>query len=92
MKQGKIKLSGLNFSLGTKVKYPNLNQVRVIPQNNCYVIEVIYEVQEEKIKAETEKIAGIDLGINNLIALTSNQLGLSPILINGRVLKSINQF
>ncbi len=92
LKQGRIKLSGLNFSMPTKIKLENLKQVRVIPENNCYIIEVIYEKEEEKIKEKSEKIASIDLGINNLIALTSNQLGFQPILINGRVLKSINQF
>jgi putative transposase len=37
-------------------------------------------------------VAGIDLGLNNLVALTSNQPGFVPLLINGRLLKSINQF
>jgi putative transposase len=92
LKQGQIKLSGLNFSFPTKIRVEKLNQVRVIPKNNCYIIEVIYEKEEVKAKEKTAKIASIDLGINNLIALTSNQLGFSPILINGRILKSINQF
>jgi IS605 OrfB family transposase len=39
-----------------------------------------------------EAIASIDLGLNNLVALTSNQPGFVPVLINGRPLKSINQF
>lgn len=92
LKQGLIKLSGLDFSFPTKIMGERLNQVRVIPKNNYYVIEVIYEKEEVKAKEITEKIASIDLGINNLIALTSNQLGFTPILINGRILKSINQF
>ncbi|MDQ2097777.1 MAG: transposase [Tychonema bourrellyi B0820] len=37
-------------------------------------------------------VASIDLGLNNLVALTSNQPGFVPLLINGRPLKSINQF
>ena len=92
LKMGKIKLSGLNFSLPTKVKQENLNQVRIVPKSDCYVIEVIYEEKELKTETTTEKIAAIDLGVNNLIGLTSNQLGFRPILVNGRPLKSINQF
>jgi putative transposase len=92
LKIGRIKLSGLNFSLPTKVKREKLNQVRIVPQSNCYVIEVIYEEKELKKETCTEEIAAIDLGVNNLIALTSNQLGRRPILINGRPLKSLNQF
>jgi hypothetical protein len=37
-------------------------------------------------------VASIDLGLDNLVALTSNQPGFTPLLINGRPLKSINQF
>jgi IS605 OrfB family transposase len=37
-------------------------------------------------------VASIDLGLDNLVALTSNQPGFIPLLINGRPLKSINQF
>jgi len=37
-------------------------------------------------------VASIDLGLNDLVALTSNQQGFTPLLINGRPLKSINQF
>ena len=92
LKQGLIKLSGLDFSFPTKIREEKLYQVRVVPKNNYYIIEVIYEKEEVKPKDKTEKIAGIDLGINNLIALTSNQHGFIPILINGRILKSINQF
>jgi putative transposase len=92
LKKGLLKLSGLDFSFPTKIGEEKLNQVRVIPKNNYYIIEVIYEKEEEKTKEKIEKIASIDLGINNLIGLTSNQLGFTPILINGRILKSINQF
>ncbi|WP_017293506.1 RNA-guided endonuclease InsQ/TnpB family protein [Geminocystis herdmanii] len=92
LKQGSIKLSGLDFSFPSKIRGEKLHQVRVVPKNNYYIIEVIYEKEEVKPKDKTEKIAAIDLGINNLIALTSNQQGFTPILINGRILKSINQF
>jgi putative transposase len=37
-------------------------------------------------------VALVDLGLNNLIAVTSNHPGIKPLLINGRPLKSINQF
>ncbi|WP_324282744.1 transposase [Cyanobacterium aponinum UTEX 3221] len=92
LKQGLIKLSGLDFYFRTKIEGEKLHQVRVIPKNNYYIIEVICEKEEVKAKEKIEKIASIDLGINNLIALTSNQQGFRPILINGRILKSINQF
>ena len=36
--------------------------------------------------------AVIDVGLNNLAAVTSNQVGFRPLLVNGRPLKSINQY
>ncbi len=54
-------------------------------------MEVIYNEPESTI-SDDKFIASIDLGLNNLVALTSNQPGFTPLLINGRPLKSINQF
>ncbi len=76
----------------TKISKDAIKEVRIVPQTDCYVIEVIYEKLIDKVKKNTGAIASIDLGLNNLIALTSNQAGFQPILVNGRPLKSINQF
>lgn len=44
-----------------------------------------------KQKIENNRFIAIDLGVNNLCAITSNDT-LKPIIINGRHIKSINQF
>jgi len=93
LKKGIIQLSGTKISIRTLVKPEQLCQVRLVPKCDCYVIEVIYhESQSTDIAIPKEAIASIDLGLNNLVALTSNQSGFVPLLINGRPLKSINQF
>ncbi len=51
-----------------------LAEVRIVPKCDCYVIEVIYE-KTEQFLAPNEKIAAIDLDIDNLMAVTSNQEG-----------------
>jgi len=57
------------------------------------VVEIIYTKKEEKYEnLDINKIAGIDLGLNNLATVTSNINSLKPIIINGRPLKSINQY
>ena len=63
----------------------------MVPKCDCYVIEVIYDERESTI-SNANSVASIDLGLDNLVALTSNQPGFIPLLINGRPLKSINQF
>ena len=66
--------------------------VRIVPATGCYVIEVVYTVKNsQNVGSECNKhIAAIDLGVNNLAAVTSNKPGFQPILINGRPIKSIN--
>ncbi|MEQ8957700.1 MAG: transposase, partial [Coleofasciculus sp. C2-GNP5-27] len=68
-----------------------LAEVRIIPKCDCYVIEVIYE-EKEQLLTPNEKLAAIDLGKDNLMSVTSNQPDFTPLLINGRPLKSLNQF
>lgn len=69
-----------------------LIQVRFVPKGTCYVMEIIYEVEvEESNEYISNKIVAIDLGVNNFVTMTNN-IGKQPIIINGRGLKSINQF
>jgi putative transposase len=73
-----------------KTQQKNLKQVRIVPQASCYVVEVVYEGKEKQIIPNENK-ASIDLGVNNLATLTFNNSHQSY-LINGRPLKSINQY
>jgi len=76
-----------------KTNVDNLKQVRIVPQTGCYVIEVIYEKKENVHEnLDKTKYLSIDLGLNNLATVVSNQPGCKPTLISGRVLKSINQY
>lgn len=85
-KDGKIRFTGLSLKISTKVKP---KQVRIIPKNNEFVVELIYE-KKEKEKIVSENYAGLDLGVNNLGVLSFNN---SPgIIVNGKPIKSINQF
>jgi putative transposase len=86
--KGVVKLSQTNIELTTQAK--KVDQVRIVPKLDHYVIEVVYTV-DEPIKSKEAFIAGVDLGLNNLMAITSNQSGIKPLLVNGRPLKSINQ-
>ena len=75
----------------TKAK-GRLLQVRFVPRGNDYVMEVVTEVEiEDRPKRETSRIIGMDLGVNNFVTITNN-IGEQPIIINGKGLKSINQY
>ena len=90
LKKGIVKLSGTEISVKTEIS--NIHQARIIPQIGQYIIEVVYEKSENHTVTNTEAVAAIDIGVNNLAALTSNQTAFIPVLINGRPLKSLNQF
>lgn len=51
-----------------------------------------HETPSKTHKLEKDNVAGIDIGLDNLAAITSNQKDFKPVLINGRPLKSINQY
>lgn len=96
--QAKIKDGFVHFAKKSgiprlKTKVEKFKQIRIIPQASCYVFEILYE--KEIFKHEDMNYAqhiAIDLGINNLCAVSSDKPGLAPFLINGRPLKSINHF
>ena len=92
LRQGIIKLSGCAIEFKTKCVASSIKQVRIVPRFGHYAIEVIYQKQEKpKKKIHSRKIASIDIGLNNLGALIFSHKQ-APILINGRPLKSINQY
>lgn len=65
---------------------------RIVPRNDGFWVEIIYEKEIEEYDLDYNLIAGIDLGIDNIIALTSNKQDFQSLVINGRGIKSVNQF
>jgi putative transposase len=89
--QGVIQPSGLDITIQTQQL--SFDQVRIVPRTSHYVVEVVYSVElETEIKLDSTRVAGLDIGLNNLAAVTSNQPGFVPFLVNGRPLKSLNQW
>lgn len=88
----KFKLKVFNgYTFKTNIKEGRLYAIRFVPQNDYYTLEIIYEKEiEDKIEYNTN-VASIDLGINNFITMTNN-VGLKPIVINGKGIKSVNQY
>ena len=75
-----------NIPEGTK-----LMQLRFVPKNGEYIMEVVYQIEVPDIEEKAERIASIDLGVDNLMTITTN-CGVKPLVINGKPLKSINQY
>jgi len=90
LKQGKILPSGLDIFVRTKQS--KVDCVRIVPKKTHYVVEVVYTVQPKKADVDSSLIASLDIGLNNLATVTSNKPGFVPVVVNGRPLKSINQY
>ncbi|MCI0580547.1 MAG: transposase [Chloroflexi bacterium] len=91
LKQGLIDVTALHLAIPTKQTH--VSQVRIVPRQGHYVVEVVYLAQIEPNEAlDPALVAGIDLNLDNLVVLAANKPGFRPILVNGRPLKSLNQF
>ena len=75
----------------TNIGENKLCQVRIIPQATCYVVEVVYEKKENDLNLNKSNVLSIDLGLNNLCTCISN-VGVKPFIVNGRIVKSFNQW
>ena len=84
------RLTATNECFSVKSSRP-YKQVVVTPKHFGFIIEVQYEAPDvPKPKLSREKVCTIDLGLNNLAAVSLDQQ--RPILVNGRIVKSINQW
>ena len=86
---GCVKLSQTNIIIPTKIDKDSIVGARIAPKGNHYVVEILYDIVKQNIESDYSRVAFIDPGVNNLMAVTSNVF--NPILYNGRSVKSINQ-
>lgn len=89
-KDGLIRFTGLNYSVKSSVPVEKINQVRFVPRDDYIVVEIVYDKEVEAQRIFNKNCAGIDIGLNNLATVTSNVS--TPFILNGKPLKSINQF
>ncbi len=90
LRHGLVQPSQLGITIQTR--QTNVKQVRIVPRKGFYVVEVVYERETTQAPVNPALIASIDIGVNNLAAITSNKAGFAPRLVNGRPMKSVNQY
>ena len=87
---GYLIVSPRDLKLVIPTRREDVKQVRIVPKLNHYVIEVVYEVQEEELRTGVV-IGAIDLGLNNIATIVTNDKK-NPLIVSGKKLKSINQY
>jgi putative transposase len=73
----------------SRIRNRKIKLIRIVPHHNVFDLEFIYEVQVKELSTSTRTLA-IDIGLNNFIT-TTNDAGVSPFIIKGGIIKSINQ-
>ena len=87
----RLQLPKIFEGLKIKTDKENIQQVRLITRNKKTIVEIIYRVEEKPQKSLNNKYMGIDIGVNNLATIIFTTES-TPIIVNGRPLKSINQY
>ena len=82
----------VKIKLPPVLKGKKIKEIRIIPKQHSryFEIQYIYKVEEVQRELNKENALGIDLGIDNLCTCVTNN-GAS-FIIDGRKLKSINQY
>jgi len=86
----KLRLSKTNLILDISLIEGDVKEVKIIPKKGHFIIKATYTEEIKNNSLDYNKIAGVDLGLNNLITVATNQADIQPIMVNGRALKSIN--
>lgn len=84
------RLKPFNNMFRTKVTGYHLS-TRIVPKGSCYVLEITYRKETEQLNLDRNRIVSIDLGVNNFVTMVNN-IGEKPIVINGKGIKSYNQY
>lgn len=72
--------------------FEKINQVRIVPTNQTFCLEVVYSISvESELRSDNGRYMSIDLGLDNLATVVTNT-ELNPIIVNGKGLKSNNQY
>ncbi|MBF0228617.1 MAG: transposase, partial [Desulfamplus sp.] len=72
--------------------YEDIKQIEIIPRFKCFEVVFVYECPKEYPKIKTNNnIMAVDLGLDNIAACTTNGI-IKPFVIDGKGLKSINQY
>ena len=89
-KDGTINLRR-DIKLPIHTNLTSFQQIRLVPKTGYVQVEIVYNKEITDSSLDKTRAIGIDLGLNNLMAITSN-IGNISNLVNGRPLKSINQY
>jgi putative transposase len=88
-------MSPIKIPVKPGLKFAELSEVRIIPKTGCFVVEIVYSVAEKQglfCSLNPNLAAAIDIGLDNLATIVFSDPTIRPIILNGKPIKSENQF
>ena len=74
-----------------RTDFVSFQQVRFLPRNKHIIIELVYNIEVPDTVKSNGRYLSIDIGVDNLSTITNN-FNEAPVIVNGKGLKSINQY
>lgn len=71
--------------------FVKFNMVRIVPRSERIEVELVYTIESAEMLEDNGRYLGIDIGVDNL-ATCAREDGSYAFIINGKPLKSMNQF
>ncbi len=83
-------LDSFYIPMPSNFSFQDIKELRILPRNQCFYVEFVYEFEPVKTEVNDEYVLGIDPGLNNWLTGVSS-LGTS-FIIDGKHLKSVNRW
>lgn len=72
--------------------FVSFQQVRFKPNYKSFIVELVYNIEVPSTNLpDNKRYLSVDIGVDNLATVVNN-IGLQPVVINGKGLKSINKY
>lgn len=85
-----FKLTEFFIPMPSNLDFKDIKELRILPRNGCFYAELVYLLPSGKADVDSERVLGIDPGLNNWLTCVSNVA--KSFIVDGRQLKSLNQF
>ena len=83
-------IDNITIPLPSNLDFKRIKEVRILPRNNCFYAEFVYQINETKAAVNYDNALGIDPGLNNWLTCVSTT-GKS-FIVDGKQVKSQNQW
>ena len=83
-------LESFYLAMPSNLEFDQIRELRILPRNNCFYAELVYEIESEKVTLNPNNILGLDPGLNNWLTGVSNVK--TSFMIEGKHLKSVNRW